>query len=118
MIKAFFQRLFRRTAVRVVVVQRDPMKLRLHEYRSNPSLVNAAAAVMGKPDFRLMLDVLSNEHPGFSVYPGDVPMEMRAIYQARGEGYTLALANLESMAKFDTLKEPLEATFEPPEEEK
>lgn len=101
--------------VQVRILDRDPIKVRLSEWRSDSALVGSAAKIGRMPEFRRMLDVLSNEHPANAVLSDNVPMELRAVYQARCEGYTICLANLESLARFEPLKEPLEATYEPEE---
>lgn len=95
-----------------MVAHRDPLKLRLHEWRADRALVSRGLQLINNPDFRLALDVLQNEHPANAILPDGCSLDIRAVFQARGEGYTLALANLEALAKFESVSEPLEATFE------
>jgi hypothetical protein len=64
-----------------------------------------------------MLDVLDHSHPVHIVLNGPVTLESRAIIQARCEGYTMCIADLENMGIYDQPKQALEATFDPPEEE-
>jgi len=99
--------------LKVMVTHRDPLKLRLHEWRADRALVSKGLQLINSPDFRLVLDVLRNEHPSNLMLPDGCSLDIRAVFQARGEGYTLALANLEALAKFEPVHEPLEATFEP-----
>jgi hypothetical protein len=101
--------------IKVKVLTRDPLRVRLSEWRADKALVSRALALQNDPSFRLMLDVLQNEHPGNIVLPPNVSLDVRAIYQAQAEGYTICLANLRALAKYDALREPLEATFEPEE---
>lgn len=115
----WLHRIFGKRKTAIEVVRRDPSKLRLHVFRSSPPLVSSAMRIMANPDFQLMLDVVRNEHPGNQVFQLDAPPHLRAAQQARCEGYTMALANLESMSTLEEPKKPLEATFEdevtPPE---
>lgn len=109
------KRFFRRFKYRVIVLQRDPMKLRLHEWRSDLDLIRSAQKVFVTTEFRWCLDVVRNEHPAFNVLPDDAPPHVRIAHQARAEGYTLALSNLEALAKYEEPRVPMEATFEEPE---
>ena len=100
-------------SLKVIVAYRDPLKLRLHEWRADRALVSKAMQLLNSPDFRLMLDVLRNERPVNAMLPDACPIEIRAMFQAREEGYHIALSNLEALAKFEAISEPVEATFEP-----
>lgn len=108
-----------RTAVRIInqvrIAERDPCRLRLTEWRSSPDLTGQARRCLSDVHFRTMLDVLDREHPAGIVLPDNASIEMRAVWQARCEGYTMAIANIESMAIYNKPEEALEATFEPPE---
>lgn len=81
----------------VRVVQREVSHLRLSEWRSAPNLTGEARKVMDHPFFKLMVDVLMNEHPGCCVMI-DGDKDQRAIQQARAEGYTICLSNLRALA--------------------
>jgi len=108
----------KKTLPQMVVIARDPLKLRLHEFRSNKSLVGEAQKMMMTGSLRLMLDVLRNEHPCLFVLPmGASPTDRMAV-QCRAEGYTMALANLEAMTDFQELATMPEPTFEPEEQRK
>lgn len=88
-------------------------KLRLEEYRSEPALVGIAQKILASQDLKLMLQVVSNEHPGFQVFnPVNATEAMRAAQQAKCEGYTLCMANLEALAVPSKIVEPQQATYE------
>lgn len=92
-----FDFLKRTKLTRIQVIQRESSELRLAEWRSDPNLTKSASKVIDTLEFKLMFDVLCNEHPGMCVMlTGDV--DTRAAQQARAEGYTMALANLKSMS--------------------
>lgn len=97
---------------RVHILERDRAKIRLHEFRADAELVNLAIKVLRSPEGRLILDVLANEHPASCVLPYNALPETRAASQARCEGYTIALANLEAMTVHQPLTPDLEPTFE------
>lgn len=98
--------------VRVKVIERQATKLRLSEWQADQSLCNQGSKVLSDPAVQLMIAVLHNEHPAFVVSETE-SMELRAVMQARCEGYTMALANLEALGQFNKLAEIPEATFEP-----
>ena len=99
------------------VVRRDPCRIRMEEWRSTPDLVKLAGAALSDPIMRQLVDVLRNEHLANDCCPGLIPIEQRAILQARAEGYSICLNNLESLAVFQKPQEQLEATFEPQSDE-
>lgn len=99
------------------VIRRPQSTLRLHEWQHSKPLVSSAMQIMRLPDFQMMLDVLKNEHPGISRVLPNNDIATRAIMQAQAEGYTMALANLEALGRFQEMPEPLEATFEAEERE-
>jgi hypothetical protein len=101
---------------KVIIIQRDQSRLRLHEWRSDPALVKQAGFVR-TPEFRLAMDVLRNEHPAFNVLADEASVPAQIAQQRRGEGYTMALANLEALAMYQPMTPPLEATFEPEQTE-
>ena len=96
---------------RIEVIQRDRSQLRLSEWRAAPHLVKLAQDTLARPEVRLMLDVLHNEHPSGMVYNDGVPHDVRVVAQARSEGYTMALSNLESLGSFSKQAVPVEDTF-------
>lgn len=101
-----------------MVIARDPIKLRLHEFRSNKSMVGMAQKSLLSPELKIMLDVLRNEHPCMVVMSTGTNPNDRIVAQARGEGYTMALANLEAMGDFQQITEMPEPTFETEEKDK
>ena len=102
--------------VRVMVLNREPFKLALSEFRADKNMAAMAEKVVGNPNFRLMLQVLYNSSPAWEVMLS-ATTEQRAIQQARIEGYTMALANLESMSTHQMIQQRIEATYEPEEEQ-
>jgi len=99
------------------VVPRDICRLRLAEWKSSTELVLQAKNCMNDVLFRRMIDVLENEHPASIVLMDNTSLETRAIWQARCEGYTMALANIDAMTVYNKPTESLEATFDPAEPE-
>jgi hypothetical protein len=95
-----------------LVIARDPIKLRLAEFRSNKSLAGDAQKIIAIPGVRLMLDVLRNEHPGQWVLPPGATTLDRIRAQCLAEGYTMALANFEAMGEFTEMTQMPEPTFE------
>jgi len=104
--------LFRKpkTEVKVVLLNREPTTLRLNEWQSDKALVGMAQKLFTNPDWRLMLQVLENEHPGGNVFL-DATIDMRAVHQGRCEGYSMALANVRAMCKFVESAPIIEETF-------
>jgi hypothetical protein len=99
----------------IQVVRRDACRLRMSEWRANLALVREAGDVLNTTTARTMIDVVRNESPANIVLLG-VPIEERAVMQARIEGYQMALTNLEALAEFEQPKEQLpEPTFESPQ---
>ena len=96
---------------KVVLLNREVANLRIAEWRADPALCAKALAVLANPDLRLMLEVIANDHPAHYILRDDTPVEQRAIYQGRGEGYTLALANLRSLARQEMPPESIVEEF-------
>lgn len=110
-------RLFGRptTRTQIHVIQRDPCRLTLKEWRSVPELVLRARKYLADPNFRIMLDVLTTEDPSNLSYMR-ISLEERAVIQARCEGYRMAISTLEAMGRPLEVEEALESTFEPEEQ--
>lgn len=102
---------------RVQVLQRDICKLRLSEWRGDKGLVASAGSVLVDPRLRMMLDVLMNECPAAYSLAVGTPLESRALYQAKTEGYMMAISNLEAMGKLSAVQDTIEPTFEVEEKE-
>jgi hypothetical protein len=96
----------------IQLVQRDPTKLRLHEFRGDDRLVSEAGKIASIPFFQTMLDVLRNEHPCRNVAPPTMTMEARAAMQCQAEGYSMCLANLEAMAIAQQVSIDTESEFQ------
>jgi len=101
----------RREELRVRLVDRPHTHLRADEFRADRELAHLAAMVLANPNMQLMLAVLRNEHPAFEVLPTGVSGNDRMVQQAKSEGYTIALATLESLGVRATLPERLVSTF-------
>lgn len=95
---------------KIQIVKREASRFRLHDWKSNTSLVNLARKTLDNNDFRIMMDVVRNEHP-LNQVTFEATVEDRAIVQARCEGYMLALNNLESLGTFEQIRELGPATF-------
>ena len=106
----------RKSPQKLQVIQRLSSRVKLDEWRSSADLVNAARKVLNDPNTQNMLDVLRNEHPA-NTMTFDAPLDQRAVLQARSEGYTMALANLEALGVFQQQHEEMEATYEQPQEQ-
>jgi len=100
---------------RIEVVRRPAIKLRLGEWRSDPALVAEARKVFAQDSFQIMLDVLRNENPSAFCMAIGTKSDDRAVMQSRGEGYQMAIANLEAMTEPIPMPQPIEAEFEPEE---
>lgn len=96
---------------RVVIVETELGSLTLDQWRGDKGLTEQAHGALTSPLLRRMLQVLHNSHPAFQVMmSGDT--NARALQQARCEGYTMALADLESMGGHLPTPEAMEAGFE------
>lgn len=98
-------------ALQVRLVDRPVCNLRADEFRADKDLAHLAATVLASPNMQLMIAVLRNEHPGNEVLPADAGVNERVAAQARSEGYTIALATLESLGVKADLPERLVSTF-------
>jgi|SRR6516162_3781528 len=104
---------FRKRPINLQVVRRKESELRLREWQADPRMCGLASKVLSDPNLQLMLSVLKNEHPSKTALHYGVGIEIRALMQARAEGYEMALANLEALA-INTTQVPMpEASFEP-----
>lgn len=106
---------FKRKPIRVEVVRRDESKLRLLEWNQDDRLCHLGAKMLANPDLQLMLSVLKNEHPSKTVLHYGTNLDVRAVWQARSEGYEMCLANLEALGtsvKPIPLPEPMFAAEE------
>ncbi len=85
---------------KIEVVKRSSTTLSLAEWRSEKALIGSAVKIWNDPDFQLMMQVLENEHPAWSMLNPTVSRDIRADRQALIEGYTLAISNLKAMRVF------------------
>jgi hypothetical protein len=94
---------------RIQIVERELASLTLSDWQQDAALCAQSRNVLSSPIVRQMLGVLYNSHPAFQVITGD--FQARALQQARCEGYTLALADFESMGHFIQPFNPVIAEF-------
>lgn len=97
--------------LKITPVRREVSRLTVAEWRADPGWAAMAATVLADPRLQQMLDTVANSAPGFEVLPLSASLVERSVQQARGEGYTLALANLAALGRAEALREPVEATF-------
>jgi hypothetical protein len=108
--------MFGKRQLKIQIVTRTVTELRLHEWQADKELSGQAKILLGDSRLQLMLAVLHNEHPALVVEDHhNSSLEMRAILQARAEGYSMCLANLEALGQFKAIGTAPDATFEPEE---
>lgn len=100
-------------SIPVTVIQRDPLRIRISEWRTSPELVKMAAETLRQPNVRQMLDCLRNEHLGFISTPLDASTDVVAALQRQAEGYQQALNNFEALGSIEKPSVTVEPTFEP-----
>ncbi len=98
-------------ALKVRLIDRPITHLRADEFRADAELVHLAAVALQNPNLQLMLSVMRNEHPGNEVLTSEADSIQRVVHQARGEGWTMALATLESLGVKATLPDRLVSSF-------
>ena len=101
-----------KTRYQVSLIQREPFKISLNEWRSNQDMSAAAAKVLADSTMKFMLQVLYNSSPAWETLIAPT-VDERAAQQARIEGYAQALANLEALGVHEPVPMILEQTFEP-----
>lgn len=103
--------LFKRKSVTQIKVIHST-SMRLEQWKSSQELVGYAQRLFATPEFQTLLGVLRNECPSnFGLSGGTHDDHIAHAY--RGEGYNLALNNLESLAALEKSKPQIEATFAP-----
>lgn len=113
-LQSLIVKLFRIRSAPPAPAPKDQTGYRLNEWRRNESMVLASKALAKNPTWRLQMECLREEHPCHIVLALGVSPNDRIAMQARSEGYTMALANLEAFATPLKLTERLQATFETP----
>lgn len=115
MVKPMFNLFGRRRATRrIEVIQRDPCRLTVTEWRSDPVLVQQAQKILANPEFRQLLDVIERSSPArWELDVQAAHSESRIALQSIIQGYMLAITNLESLGHFQPKGELPEETFEP-----
>lgn len=113
-----FRRLLSRKRAKSVHPKRQyhESTIGLEEWHKDPSLVSLAQTVLSDPRTAQMLAVLRAESPAnYGLAPLGVSLEDRAAFQARTEGYHLALNNFEALGKLTVVMPESEPTYEEPE---
>jgi hypothetical protein len=100
--------------VQIRIIHRDIARMTKEDWRSQPDLVKSATNVVASQTFKLMMDVIRNDHLA-SYYIPVATTEERAAHQLRCEGYNLALKDLEALAVYEKPKVEIEAEFAPEE---
>ena len=86
--------------------------MRMEQWRSSKELVTYAAKLFATPEFQTLMGVLRTETPSNMGLSGGTHDDHIA-HAYRGEGYNLALNNLEALAQLHEHTEPLVAEFKP-----
>lgn len=116
-VRQSLRRLFRRSIPlpppTIQIIRREIQRLSMAEWRSDKGMVALAGKALATPGVRDMLDVLRfSGSPHNSMLGLEMDMKARAVWQARTEGYTSALNDLESLAVLETPPgPPVEATY-------
>lgn len=79
-------------------------------------MVIAAMKLGTMSEFQMLMDMARNESPGLQMFMPGATLELRAIQQAKAEGYQMCLQVIADAAKIDRIIEMPEPTFEAPEE--
>jgi len=94
-----------------------PLNITIAEWQSNKQLVEAMKKISEQPVWWAFTDMLRNSSPAvvFSFEMGATNVD-RAAFQAKIEGYQLALNNIEAACAFPVPEiSPSESTFDPEE---
>lgn len=94
------------------------MTLSLDGWRASNSLVDQSRKQSDSELFKAQIQVLNNESPGKRPMPIGTSATDRLVQQGRIEGYYECLRNMQLLSAYKKLPQTLEATFEPPEQEK
>ena len=87
--------------------------MRLEQWQNSPELVDYAKRLFQTPQFLTMMDILRNESPAsFGLALGS-SHDDHVAHAYKGEGYNLALNNLEALATQVQQYDMPEATFAP-----
>jgi hypothetical protein len=96
---------------KVVIIQRDPLRVTPEEARKDPEFVRVAATALKSQPLRGMLDVLWAGHLGRRACIGTT--EERVAHANWMVGYTLALNDLESLGVLDVRNDAPPEDFAP-----
>lgn len=96
---------------RIRVIEVEAGKLTIDLWRLDAVLCGQAKGALESPLLRRMVQTLNNSHPAFNVF-SDVPLNDRIVHQARCEGYTMALRDLELLGEHQRRIEVAEPSFE------
>ena len=103
---------FNKQLRRIEVIRRDRCELTLAQWQEDKHLSKGGQILLANPYMKLAIDMLRNSHPGWLVMHPGMTLESRALQQARAEGYTMAIANLEAIGNVAETPKHLETTYE------
>jgi len=86
----------------------------MKDWRANADAVKSAALTLQDPTLQAMMDILRTENPCHIVLMGRFSLEERGIMQARIEGYSMCLNNLEKLGQYEVPPETLQEDFADP----
>lgn len=109
--------LFKKRPVRYEIIRRDVTRIKPDEWRTSETCLGIAQKFLRDPEFWLLLDCVRNEHPDKIFFLKEVPLEERALQQARIEGFMMCLNTLESLGTPMRQVDQLRATYESPDAE-
>lgn len=103
---------FRRKPKRAVIAVIPTTRMRLEQWRRNPSLVDAARKLFETREFQTIISVLRNESPASYGLSIGSSHDDHVAHAYKAEGYNLCLNTLEEFAVHQRQESPIEATFE------
>src|SRR5689334_11385532 len=97
--------------VRVEVIKRDPLRLSMDEFRSDPELLKKAQAALRDPTIRQMLDCIHLNHIGRWQFPRSMEGELRTRFADMAVGYTMAMNDFESLGVAIPVQQEVPITY-------
>lgn len=98
---------------KIEVVRIQSSDLTLAQWRSDDKNIAAMQILWDNATFRLVLDVLRNEHPSKGYLLPSAGIEARGLKQARCEGFQQALDIMRQMKERPANKQDIAETFSP-----
>lgn len=104
---------FSKPVVQIKIIQRDPLRVTMREWRSSPDMVRQSAQALANPTIRQMIDICRLNHIGQWALDPSISLNERAIRSAMNEGYGLGLNDFEALGTIEKPVEPIHADFAP-----